>query len=485
MYEPMQAKGARFTNFDFDKNNRSDEYFINLSVRNGSLRLPTLSLVELGYYLNKNSADINDIANNMSNLPFDIYSILFQNMNNQERRIILWRLLLNQLIYMFTGFYNKRFTLDQTKRILAVLFNRAQEYGDIPNLALGASMIRISNPEIVVKGSKFDEFWNKYIHLFDKVYDNDNSPGKAIVTESMTEVEVWREVSYISPNNRYFRSRSTSSMRQEEKGIDIINDWMDGLDDAARTIVTKNPTKKLVLSADLDSPLNPTSANPNILAKTKVGNTIRLLVESSALNHLYKVVDYVRPSLVTILQPSNGFMSKYITITDIELQNTNSVVAIGNWLDGFDLGRPTYIRWNDSGYLSEADFNTVANTHTVVNNLVIGWYKPGIDSDFTAYTKNAKKSGLYLKAYTMLTKQNATENINRSEEFYYPLFRTITEHVNRKLDLIYGNETLHARTSDCAEVVLPNGATFIFNPLLDYLLSIIDNTSESKLHRIY
>ena len=85
----------------------------------------------------------------------------------------------------------------------------------------------------------------------------------------------------------------------------------------------------------------------------------------------------------------------------------------------------------------------------------------------------------------MLTKQNATENINRSEEFYYPLFRTITEHVNRKLDLIYGNETLHARTSDCAEVVLPNGATFIFNPLLDYLLSIIDNTSESKLHRIY
>jgi hypothetical protein len=485
MYEPMQSGQARFTSFDFDKNNKSDTYFINLSVRDRSFRLPTLSLVELGYYLNNNSADTNDIANNMSNLPFDIYSILFQNMNDQDRRIILWRLLLNQLIYMFTGFYNKRFTLDQTKRILAVLFNRARKYSDIPNLALGASRIRINNPEIVVKGSKFDEFWNKYIHLFDKVYDNDNSPGKAIVTEPMIETEVWRDGNTIPPKNAYFRSRSTSSMRQEEKGIDIINDWMDGLDDAARTIITKNPTKKLVLSADLDSPLNPTSANPNILAKTKVGNTIRLLVESSALNHLYKVVDYVRPSLVTILQPSNGFMSKYITIIDIELQNTNSVVAIGNWLDGFDLGRPTYIRWNDSGYLSEADFNTVANTHTVVNNLVIGWYKPGIDPDFTAYTKNAKKSGLYLKAYTMLTKQNATENINRSEEFYYPLFRTITEHVNRKLDLIYGNETLHVRTSDCAEVVLPNGATFIFNPLLDYLLSIIDNTSESKLHRIY
>ena len=484
MYKPMESKHARFVNFDFDKNNRSDEYFIDLSVRNGSFRLPTLSLVELGYYLNKNSADTNDIANNMSNLPFDIYSILFQNMNDQDRRIILWRLLLNQLIYMFTGFYNKRFTLEQTKRILAVLFDRARERDDISNLALGASRIRISNPEIVVKGSKFDEFWNKYIHLFDKVYDNDNSPGKAIATESMLEIEVWNN-NYTPPNIQYFRSRSTSSMRQEEKGIDIINDWMDGLDDAARTIVTKNPTKKLVLSADLDALLNPTSVNPNILAKTKVGNTIRLLVESNALNHLYKVVDYVRPSLVTILQPSNGFMSKYITIIDIELQNTNSVVAIGNWLDGFDLGRPIYIRWNDSGYLSEADFNTVANTHTVVNNLVIGWYKPGIDPDFTAYTKNAKKSGLYLKAYTMLTKQNATENINRSEEFYYPLFRTITEHVNRKLDLIYGNETLHARTSDCAEVVLPNGATFIFNPLLDYLLSIIDNTSESKLHRIY
>lgn len=480
MFNPVTINNPRTISYNYDKDDRYDEYFINQSIGDG-FKLPVLSLIDFrGSYFNVNP---NDVTNTTSNMPFDMYSILYQNIF--DRNIVPWRILLTQLIYMFTGFYSKRFTLDQTKRILSKMFQLAREWNRTSGVTIGAPSINIENPGATVRGAKFDEFWNNYIHLFNKVYDNDNSPGKAIVTEPSLEKEVWTDITPQSPNNAYFRSRSTSSMRQEEKGIDIINDWMDGLDDAARTIITKNPTKKVVLSADIDSPLNPTSANPNILAKTKVGNTIRLLVESSALNHLYKVVDYVRPSLVTILQPSNGFMSKYITIINIELQNTNSVVAIGNWLDGFDLGRPTYIRWNDAGYLSEADFNTVANTHTVVNNLVIGWYKPGIDPDFTAYTKNAKKSGLYLKAYTMLTKQNATENINRSEEFYYPLFRTITEHVNRKLDLIYGNETLHARTSDCAEVVLPNGATFIFNPLLDYLLSIIDNTSESKLHRIY
>ena len=480
MFNPVHINNPRTISYDFDKNDRSDEYFINQSIGNG-FKLPVMSLVDYGmHYFTVNT---NDITNNTGNMPFDMYSILYQ--NTDGNRIVYWRLLLTQLIYMFTGFYSKRLTLDQTKRILANLFYRVSEFSNDASFALGAPQVRIENPEATVRGTKFDEFWNRYISLFNKVYDNDNSAGKAIVISPETE-KVWSDInSTVGEHNRYFRSRSTSSIRQEEKGIDIVNDWMDGLDDAARTIVTRNPTKKVVLSADLDAPTNPTSANPNILAKTKVGNTIRLLVESSALNHLYKVVDYVRPSLVSIIQPSNGFMSKYVTIIDIELQNTNSVVAIGNWLDGFDLGRPTYIRWNDTGYLSEADFNTLANTHTVVNNLVIGWYKSGIDPDFTAYTKNAKKSGLYLKAYTMLTKQNATENINRSEEFYYPLFRTITEHVNRKLDLIYGNETLHARTSDCAEVVLPNGATFIFNPLLDYLLSIIDNTSESKLHRIY
>ena len=426
----------------------------------------------------------NDVTNVKDVMPYDMYSILEYNrfLTNNDLGM-LWKIQLMQIMYVFTGFWNKYMTLDKVKKLLEYAINMVERNGDYDmSTILGTNTIRDGMPSSYFSGAKFDEFWNKYSHLFTKVYDNENSPGKGFIIDNDKILEHYPMIN--SPN-RYFRSRSVSSMRQEEKGIDIVNDWMDGLDDAARTIITRNPTKKLVLSADLDSPLNPTSANPNILAKTKVGNTIRLLVESSALNHLYKVVNYVRPSLVTILQPSNGFMSKYITIIDIELQNTNSVVAIGNWLDGFDLGRPTYIRWNDSGYLSEADFNTVANTHTVVNNLVIGWYKPGIDPDFTAYTKNAKKSGLYLKAYTMLTKQNATENINRSEEFYYPLFRTITEHVNRKLDLIYGNETLHARTSDCAEVVLPNGATFIFNPLLDYLLSIIDNTSESKLHRIY
>ena len=85
----------------------------------------------------------------------------------------------------------------------------------------------------------------------------------------------------------------------------------------------------------------------------------------------------------------------------------------------------------------------------------------------------------------MLTKYENNKYDHASLEFYYPLFRTIGENVNRKLDVLYKNEVLHARTSDSREIILINGASFYPNPLLDYILTIIDNKNPSRILRFY
>lgn len=427
--------------------------------------------------------NINDIQNDKSILPFDIYRMINLT-RNTGISYDAWKAYLSQIVYVFTGFYNKYYDLQKVRYMIANALNDLRNsttinYKSMKILGLGLNKLSYSEHDIFT-AAKYNEFWNKYAHLFTNVYDNNNERGKTFnYRADMPNIDK------PSTGNIFMRSRRLNTMNISNNNVDIIDDVMDGLGEIHHGNINSNTINKIVLSADLDSPINPTLSKPNILAKTKVGNTIRLLVECNAFNYIYKVVDYVSPSMITIVQPSNGFISKYNTIIDIELQNINSVIAIGNWLDGFDLSTPTYIRWNDSGYVSNEEFDNMCRSYSVVNNVVTGWYKPGIDREFKVYSRKPKKSGLYLKTHTMLTKQNDTENINRSEEYYYPLYRTITEHVNRKLDLIYGNEVLHARTSDSAEVVLPNGATFVFNPLLDYLLSVLDNTSESKLHRLY
>lgn len=474
------------------KNNSERYVFIYTNKIEGYNNSWIFSPMDISNYMNpiENSIlTVNDIENTSVVFPFDIYSLYnssyyIDSKSNSKYKYFILAMLMRQIVYMFTGFYNKNYTQDQVKNIIANAVVEAKTTKSLDLLAsigLSNNLRNNVNPN-VFSAARFDTFWNKYSDLFSKVLDADNSEDKNILIGYTGDAKLFNTK---ARDNRYFRSSTTSSTRQNEHGVDIINDWLDGLDGGARTSIDKNATKRIVLSPDLDTPFNATASSPNILAKTKIGNTIRLLVEANALHFLYKSVDYKPSSMITIMQPTSGFLGKYITIIDIELQNTNSVVAFGTWVDGYDLSVPTYIRWNDSNYITESEFDNKVSQHSVVNNLVIGWYKPGIDRDFLVYEKNAKKSGLYLKVHSMFTQQNDTTNINKSEEFYYPLFRTITKHVNRKLDLIYRNEVLHARTTDCAEVVLPNGATFIFNPLLDYLLSILDTTSESKLHRIY
>lgn len=505
IFDSTLATGRIHKHIDGVRANIDDAQYVTLVTKNSSEKriyiynnkmsssdgIWAFSPMDISNYITirNNMLTVNDIENTSVVFPFDIYSLYnnsyyFNSNRNLNYRYFTLAMLMRQIVYMFTGFYNKNYTQDQVKNIIANAVEEAKITKSVDMLAsIGLSTnLRDDLSPNIFSAARFDTFWNKYSDLFSKVLDSDNSEDKNIIIGYSGDQKLFNTK---ARDNRYFRSRTTSSTRQNEHGVDIINDWLDGLDGGARTSIDKNATKRIVLSPDLDTPFNATASSPNIIAKTKVGNTIRLLVEANALHFLYKSVDYKPSSMITVMQPTSGFLGKYITIIDIELQNTDSVIAFGTWVDGYDLSVPTYIRWNDSNYITESEFDNKANQLSVVNNLVIGWYKPGIDRDFLTYEKNAKKSGLYLKVHSMFTQQNATTNINKSEEFYYPLFRTITKHVNRKLDLIYRNEVLHARTTDCAEVVLPNGATFIFNPLLDYLLSILDTTSESKVHRIY
>ena len=135
--------------------------------------------------------------------------------------------------------------------------------------------------------------------------------------------------------------------------------------------------------------------------------------------------------------------------------------------------------------ISNNEFLEMANRDDVVPNVIIGFYKPGVDPDFTTYVKKSKKSGLYLKVDTTLTENKAGDRSSKSEEFYYPLFNTIGRNVERKLDLLYNNKVYFARTSGAREIILQNGASFFPNPLLDYVLSILDNSSDSKILRLY
>lgn len=254
---------------------------------------------------------------------------------------------------------------------------------------------------------------------------------------------------------------------------------------ALDTGIMPNKTKEIVLTADLDNMSNPSPNKPNIIAKTKIGNKVKVLLEMDAATWSYYCVDYINPSLVTISQPITKFLERYVTVIEAELPNNDSKLAIGSWLDGYDLSRPTYIKLGDSGYISETEFNNLADSKKYVPSIIIGWYKPGIDDHFNRYTKNPKKSGLYLKTDTLLTKYENNKYDHTSLEFYYPLFRTIGENVNRKLDVLYKNEVLHARTSDSIEIILINGASFYPNPLLDYILTIIDNKNPSRILRFY
>ena len=279
-------------------------------------------------------------------------------------------------------------------------------------------------------------------------------------------------------------SRSTRYDNTPDDGIDIVEEWMDDINNDDRTQNDLYITKKIALQADIFNQTDPTSSRLTILAKTRVGNEMHLLVEALSLHYIYKCIDYVQPSLVTIVQPAMDFLDNYKTIISIELPK-DSTGYIGTWQDGYDLSYPHTIKITDMDTVSNTEFVEIVKRHKVVPNLVIGFYKPGVDPDFTTYVKKSKKSGLYLKVDTILTENKDGNRSNKSEEFYYPLFNTIGRNVERKLDLLYNNKVYFARTSGAREIILQNGASFFPNPLLDYVLSILDNNSDSKILRLY
>ena len=279
-------------------------------------------------------------------------------------------------------------------------------------------------------------------------------------------------------------NRSTRYDNTPDDGVDIVEEWMDDINNDDRIQNDPYITKKVALQADIFNQTDPTSSRLTILAKTRVGNEMHLLVEALSLHYIYKCIDYVQPSLVTIVQPAMDFLDNYKTIISIELPK-DSTGYIGTWQDGYDLSYPHTIKITDMDTVSNTEFVEIVKRHKVVPNLVIGFYKPGVDPDFTTYVKKSKKSGLYLKVDTILTENKDGNRSNKSEEFYYPLFNTIGRNVERKLDLLYNNKVYFARTSGAREIILQNGASFFPNPLLDYVLSILDNNSDSKILRLY
>lgn len=281
-----------------------------------------------------------------------------------------------------------------------------------------------------------------------------------------------------------YSSRSTRYDNTPDDGIDIVEEWMDDINNDDRTQNDPYITKKIALQADIFNQQDPTSSRLTILAKTRVGNEMHLLVEALSLHYIYKCINYVQPSLVTIIQPAMDFLDNYKTIISIELPK-DSTGYIGTWQDGYDLSYPYTVKITDMDTVSNTEFVEIVKRHKVVPNLVIGFYKPGVDPDFTTYVKKSKKSGLYLKVDTILTENKDGNRSNKSEEFYYPLFNTIGRNVERKLDLLYNNKVYFARTSGAREIILQNGASFFPNPLLDYVLSILDNNSDSKILRLY
>lgn len=311
--------------------------------------------------------------------------------------------------------------------------------------------------------------YNTYMNTVNK---KDAGPAQKVL---QTMLEEYRS----SPSNRSTRYDNTP-----DDGIDIVEEWMDDINNDDRTHNDPYITKKIALQADIFNQTDPTSSRLTILAKTRVGNEMHLLVEALSLHYIYKCIDYVQPSLVTIVQPAMDFLDNYKTIISIELPK-DSTGYIGTWQDGHDLSYPHTIKITDMDTVSNTEFVEIVKRHKVVPNLVIGFYKPGVDPDFTTYVKKSKKSGLYLKVDTILTENKDGNRSNKSEEFYYPLFNTIGRNVERKLDLLYNNKVYFARTSGAREIILQNGASFFPNPLLDYVLSILDNNSDSKILRLY
>lgn len=285
-----------------------------------------------------------------------------------------------------------------------------------------------------------------------------------------------------SPSSRSMRS--TRYDNTPDDGVDIVEEWMDDINNDDRIHNDLYATKTIALQTDIFNQQDPTSSRLTVLAKTRIGNTMHILVEAVSLHYIYRCIDYVQPSLVTIIQPAKNFLDNYKTVISIELPK-DSTGYIGTWQDGYDLSYPTTITINDMDTISNNEFLEMANRDDVVPNVIIGFYKPGVDPDFTTYVKKSKKSGLYLKVDTTLTENKAGDRSSKSEEFYYPLFNTIGRNVERKLDLLYNNKVYFARTSGAREIILQNGASFFPNPLLDYVLSILDNSSDSKILRLY
>lgn len=279
-------------------------------------------------------------------------------------------------------------------------------------------------------------------------------------------------------------NRSTRYDNTPDDGVDIVEEWMDDINNDDRIHNDPYATKTIALQTDIFNQQDPTSSRLTVLAKTRIGNTMHILVEAVSLHYIYRCIDYVQPSLVTIIQPAKNFLDNYKTVISIELPK-DSTGYIGTWQDGYDLSYPTTITINDMDTISNNEFLEMANRDDVVPNVIIGFYKPGVDPDFTTYVKKSKKSGLYLKVDTTLTENKAGNRSSKSEEFYYPLFNTIGRNVERKLDLLYNNKVYFARTSGAREIILQNGASFFPNPLLDYVLSILDNSSDSKILRLY
>ena len=279
-------------------------------------------------------------------------------------------------------------------------------------------------------------------------------------------------------------NRSTRYDNTPDDGVDIVEEWMDDINNDDRIHNDPYTTKTIALQTDIFNQQDPTSSRLTVLAKTRIGNTMHILVEAVSLHYIYRCIDYVQPSLVTIIQPAKNFLDNYKTVISIELPK-DSTGYIGTWQDGYDLSYPITITINDMDTISNNEFLEMANRDDVVPNVIIGFYKPGVDPAFTTYAKKSKKSGLYLKVDTTLTENKAGDRSSKSEEFYYPLFNTIGRNVERKLDLLYNNKVYFARTSGAREIILQNGASFFPNPLLDYVLSILDNSSDSKILRLY
>ena len=311
--------------------------------------------------------------------------------------------------------------------------------------------------------------YNTYMKTVNK---KDAGPAQKVLEDMLNEYRS-------GPSNRSTRYDNTP-----DDGVDIVEEWMDDINNDDRIHNDPYATKTIVLQPDIFNQQDPTSSRLTVLAKTRIGNTMHILVEAVSLHYIYRCIDYVQPSLVAIIQPAKNFLDNYKTVISIELPK-DSTGYIGTWQDGYDLSYPTTITINDMDTISNNEFLEMANRDDVVPNVIIGFYKPGVDPAFTTYVKKSKKSGLYLKVDTTLTENKAGDRSSKSEEFYYPLFNTIGRNVERKLDLLYNNKVYFARTSGAREIILQNGASFFPNPLLDYVLSILDNSSDSKILRLY